>query len=260
MKSIINYTLITARRDWLFLGVLILIMLATSLAIFLGGTAIAEEAQMSTAYIASSSRIITVIGMVLFICFHVRRAFDNKEVELILSKPINRTRFVIAYFAGFALLIIAIIGPIILLFLGMNSLGILQINLFGLGIWGISFLLEVMVIAAMAFFASIILSSAVVSVLFCFAFYFISRIFGYFLISINNPHSLTKGHKIGLVSEKILELLGILLPRLDMMAKTEWLIYGVSDAASLGVFFIAIAVYIPFILTMALFDFLRKQF
>ncbi|ETN98296.1 GTPase [Reticulomyxa filosa] len=82
---------------------------------------------------------------------------------------------------------------------------------------------------ALAFFSALILTSAVSSVLFCFAFYFLSRIYGYFLISINNPYSTTKGSKIAYIAEKTLEFIGIFFPRFDMFSKSEWLIYGVTD-------------------------------
>ena len=43
MNSIVRYTLITALRDWLFLGILGLLFLHRALSMILGGTALVEQ-------------------------------------------------------------------------------------------------------------------------------------------------------------------------------------------------------------------------
>lgn len=260
MKSIIKYTLLTALRDWLFLGIFLLVMLATMLSAFLGSTAIAEQGMMSAAYIGGITRIIVIIGLTLFVCFHVRRSFENKEVELTLTRPISRTKFIISYFVGFMVLTLITIVPIVFMLYILSLTGLITLNLKGLLIWGVSFYLEASVALALAFFAAVVLSSAVSSVLFCFAFYFLSRIFGFFLISINNPNSVTKGSKLSGVMEQILNTIGIVIPRFDMLTKSEWLIYGINDLKQISLFLAAVLLYIPFILLMALFDFSKKQF
>jgi ABC-type transport system involved in multi-copper enzyme maturation permease subunit len=260
MKSIIKYTLITASRDWLFLGLFLLIILSSSLSIFLGNTALAEQGMMSTAYIGGTTRIIAIVGLILFVCFHVRRSFENKEVELILSKPISRNQFVISYFSGFAVLSLFIILPIALIMFSLSVINLINLDYLGLLFWLLSFYLEALTMVALGFFASLILSSPVTSVLFCFAFYFMSRIFGFFLISVNNPASITKGSKVGSFMERILDILGIIIPRFDMFTKSEWLIYGIDSPKLVLLFLASVLLYIPLLLTMALFDFSRKQF
>ena len=72
MKSIIRYVLLTAARDKLFVGMLCLIALTVLLGGFLGSTALAEQPQMVSTYIAGGVRMVTVLGFVLFVCFHLR--------------------------------------------------------------------------------------------------------------------------------------------------------------------------------------------
>ena len=98
MQPIIRYILLTASRDWLFLGLMILIVIAAGISMFLGSTALSEQSLMQVAYISGSARLILIIGMILFICFHIRRSFDNREIEFNLSRPISRSKFVLAYF------------------------------------------------------------------------------------------------------------------------------------------------------------------
>ena len=60
--------------------------------------------------------------------------------------------------------------------------------------------------------------------------------------------------------EQILNYIGVVIPRLDMIAKSEWLVYGSSVLPETWIFLFAIVMYIPFVISMAIFDFLRKQF
>ena len=78
MKSILKYILLTGIRDRLYAGLFITLIASFSLSIFLGSTALTEQQQMTSAYIAGSSRAILAIGMILFVCLNINRAFENK--------------------------------------------------------------------------------------------------------------------------------------------------------------------------------------
>lgn len=260
MRSIIRYTILTAIRDWLYIGILLLASCSVFLSIFLGGTALSEQGFMATAYIGGSCRMIVVIGLILFVCFHVRRSFENKEVELILTRPISRVKFVLGYFTGFALLAFTMVLPLGIIILLMQQIGMIWASPEGIFFWAASFYMECLIVMAFAFFAALMLTSAVSSVLATFAFYFLSRIFGFFLISIHNPASLMRDSKLGVIMEQVLNFIGIFVPRLDMFSKSDWLTYGVQDYQVYLLFYSSALIYIPFLLFMALLDFVRKQF
>lgn len=260
MNSIIRYTILTAIRDWLYVGILFLSLASVFLSSFLGSTAIVEEGYMSMAYIGGSCRLIIIIGLILFVCFHVRRSFENKEVELILTRPISRTQFVLAYYFGFAILSLTLVVPLALLLLLLWAIGYIWGSPLGILFWSVSFYCESLIMISFAFFASLILQSAVSSVLASFAFYFLGRIFGFFLIALSNPVSLAHGTFMGRFMEYVLSVIGMVVPRLDMFSKTEWLNYGVMNYEQYLMFFGTAFVYIPLLIVMALFDFLRKQF
>jgi ABC-type transport system involved in multi-copper enzyme maturation permease subunit len=260
MNSIVKFTILTAIRDWLYIGTFVLAMLAIALSIFLGGTALSEQGFMSTAYIGGASRMILMVGLILFVCFHVRRSFDNKEIELILTKPITRINFIIAYFAGFAMLAFTLVLPFFFVFFILGKIGYIWAHTLGTFLWCWSMFYEALIVMAFAFFCSLILRSAVTAVMSSFAFYFLCRIFGFFLISIHNPASLSHGTLTGRVSEGLLSVIGIFLPRLDMFAKSEWLVYGVENYDQYLLFLASSFVYIPFLVAIGAFDFVRKQF
>ncbi len=260
MNSIVRFTILTAIRDWLYIGIFLLALLSVCLSIFLGGTALSEEGFMSTAYIGGMCRMIVIIGLILFVCFHVRRSFDNKEIELILTRPISRVNFILAYYAAFALLAFTLILPFYFLFQGLGLLGVIWVNKMGILYWCLSFFYESLIVIAFALFCSLILQSAVTSVLATFAFYFMSRIFGFFLISMHNPVSMGHSTLLGRISEQILSIIGVFIPRLDMFSKSEWLVYGVEDFEIYLLFLGSSMIYIPLLVAIGAFDFVRKQF
>ncbi len=255
MKTIIRYTMITASRDWLFIGLGLIIFMAYGLSVFTGSTALVEQQQMSLAYFAGSSRIILVTGLIVFVCFHVRRSFENREIESILSKPISRSEFVISYWLGFAILAFIAVIPVVIIIALLQTPDIL-----GLLYWGISIGLEISIIVAFALLTALIMNSAVSAVLSCFSFYLISRLMGFFMIAMDNPGSLMGTGQWGWLLEYVMQAISMIIPRLDMFAKSQWLIYGVENQADLWIFPAQALVYIPLILAVAIYDFKRKQF
>lgn len=255
MKTIIRYTLLTASRDWLFIGLCTMVLLAYGFSVFVGTTALVEQAQMSLAYFAGSSRIILVTGLIVFVCFHVRRAFDNREVESILSKPISRTQFVVAYWLGFSVLAVLVTIPAIIIIALLN-----KPDLVGLAFWSASLILEISIVVAFALLASLIMKSAVSPVMSTFAFYLVSRLMGFFVSAMESPTSLMGVGKFGMLLEFVLKTISTIIPRLDLFAKSEWLIYGVANQNDLWIFPTQAAVFILLMLSVAIFDFKRKQF
>lgn len=256
MISIIRHTLITALRDYLFIGLVATLLVAVFISCFLGSTAIVEQEQMTLSYMAGSTRLINVIGLILFVCFHVRRAFDNKEIEVTLTKPISKAKFVIAYWFAFALL--AIIMSAILITI-IASLNLIKIK--ALSIWSLSLLFESIMIIAFAMLSALIMRGAVTAALSSMCFYFVARMMGFFIATIDHlPHSFSFENLFHWCSESVLRAVSIILPRLDLFGKTSWLIYDSAGSQELILILTQSLVYIPLLLAVIIFDFKRKQF
>jgi len=255
MLPILRYTLLTARRDWLFIGLIIMLLMAYGLSVFMGSTALVEAQQTTLTYFAGTGRIILIAGLMLFICFHIRRSFENREIESILSKPLSRTQFILGYWFGFFILAILAIIPLILV-----TAVLLSPDITGLAWWGASLILEAAIMVAFALLAALILGSAVSAVMGCAAFYLISRLMGFFIAAINNPATLLGHGTSGKMMEYILQAISMFIPRLDQYAQSKWLLYGVTDDSSLWVFIAQSAIFIPLVLFMAVYDLKRKQF
>lgn len=186
MKSILKYILLSGTRDRLYLGLFISLIVTFSLSIFLGSTALVEEQQMTTVYIAGLSRGVLVVGMILFVCLNINRAFENKEVEFILSKAISREQFIFGYLGGFFIAAFLIILPLI-----MAILIVTKADKFGLLIWSLSLLSELMIMISFALLSSLILKNSFSSIMATAGFYIISRLMGMFVMAINLPAKVT---------------------------------------------------------------------
>lgn len=255
METTIRYILFTAIRDWLFAGIIAALTISVFLSYFLGSTVMIEKDVMLTEFTSASARAVLIVGMIVFVCFHVRRAFENKEIELMLSRPISRGKFIIGYWIGFcivALLILSIVALFMLAFLSYNYQG--------LSIWTTTMAFEIMIITAFAVFASIILKSSVSSVLLCFGFYITSRMMGLFSYVLEKNYA-PDIFSFDYVSQKIIWVTSYVLPRLDLFSQSEWLTYGVNIAQNSWMLpVIQSLIYIPLLLIFAALDFNRKEF
>ncbi len=257
MKSILKYIILSGTRDRLYLGLFISLILSFSLAIFLGSTALVEQQQMTTSYIGGLSRGVLVVGMILFVCLNINRAFENKEVEFILSKSISREQFIFSYLSGFFITAFLITLPLI-----AAILLITKANHFGLLIWFLSLLSELMIIISFALLSSLILKNSFSSIMASLGFYIISRLMGMFVMAINLPSNLaSQGLELSTKSFGFaLKILSVVFPRLDLFGQSSWLNYGITDFTSLKVILFQSLIYIPLMIFMSFHDFKKKQF
>jgi len=257
MKSILKYILLSGTRDRLYLGLFISLIITFSLSIFLGSTALIEEQQMTTAYISGLSRAVLVVGTVLFVCLSINRAFENKEVEFILSKAISREQFISSYLISFFAAIMLILIPLVLAILIVT-----KADKFGLLIWSVSLFSELMIMIAFSLLASLMLKNSFSSIMASLGFYIISRLMGMFVMAINLPSKISQT-EISFSSHTfsiILKILSAIFPRLDLFGQSEWLNYGVHDYDNLLIILVQSLVYIPLMIFMAFHDFKKKQF
>jgi len=253
MLTNIRYILITALRDWLFVGLFIGILIATGISATLGSTAFLEEKEMTLTFAAGSARLILMIGMIVFVCFHIRNAFDTKEIDVILSRPISRSNLVIAYWLGFSLVGLLLTIPVVglLALIGVKSW-------VGFGGWAASLLLEMFLVIALALFSAFTLRSAVTSVIACMGFYVLSRMMAFFILT--SQSGMVGGEPKYIAMKYALVAISTLVPRLDFFGKSEWLIYGFNSQQDWMLFCTQAAIFIPVLLVVSIIDFRRKQF
>ncbi len=251
-RTLVAYILATALRDRLFLAFLVLTALAAGMGMFIGGAAIVEKHELSVAYVATATRLIMVIGLVLFVCFYLRRSFESREVELMLSRPLSRTAFVLAHVISF--IVLSLVATAIASFVVG---AVAQPEAEALLRWSLSLWLECIIMVLTAMFFSLALPSAVANVLACFGFYVLSRMIG---LLTGIAHSTSNDSTILYFVSQTMQAISIVVPRLDLFGQTSWLVYGVSDEIGFSVIALQALVYAPLIVAAAVFDMKRWQF
>lgn len=254
MKSILKYILLTAIRDRLYVGLFIILLAAFGISFVLGSTTLVEESQTTIVYIAGSSRMIFAIGMILFVSFYVHKSFENREVEFVLSKSIARHKLILAYLIGFVAVAALILLPL------TAALFLVKANKIGLLYWFLSLIFEALIVITFSLLAALILKSAVSSVLASLGFYALSRMMGFFVLTIKIPKSTSDVSNWDLSLKALLKIISIAFPRLDLFAKSDWLIYGMNNFSDFSIILGQSLVYIPLLIFMSFYDFNCKQF
>jgi ABC-type transport system involved in multi-copper enzyme maturation permease subunit len=248
MWSNIKYIILTAQRDSLFIGLAAGILFSCYVAFFLGSTAMVESDQTSLAYVAGLCRVVLIVGLIIFIAFHIRRSFENKEIDLMIVRPISRNKFILSYWMGFAA-----VSFFFVLFTAVTIYLFGSPDLNGFLAWSFSLLLECWIVVSLAMTAALILRSTVIAVLLSFGFYVLARLSGFLLLIATKPGSNS-------IYDYSFSTISKLIPRLDFFSKSEWLIYGVKDFSDVKLFAMQAVVYIGLLVTLALIDFRKKQF
>lgn len=256
MFTTIKYVLIVALRDKLLAVLIAGLFGVVGIAHALASTMLIEEQQTALIFNASASRLLLIIGMIVFVAFHIRQAFDTKEIDIMLSRPISRAQLITAYWIGFAG-----ICTLLTIACAVTSLLLMPLNMHGFAIWCISMLCELWLMTAITLFASLVLSSAVTSVMVSMGIYILSRMMGFFLATVHSRFSLDS-----LIIHKILrhsiDAISTITPRLDFFGESSWLLYSIptSFIHTLLPFVAQTIIFIPLILLAAILDMRKKQF
>lgn len=250
--ALIQYVLKAAIRDKLMIAMLVLIALTTSMAIFMASSAITEQDQFLAVYASGSLRILTVLGLVIFTAFFVRRSFESKDVEFLLSRPISRISFIMSYACAFSIL------AVILASASGFALFVISPELFSPSfiLWCVSIMVEAIIMANMTFFFAMILSSAATAVLAVLAFYVLARMMGQIL-------GILDGGTAGSVMEGVqmtMNMVSTMTPRFDLMGQTSWLVYGIGETVDFTFILVQGTIFLFLILIAALLDIVLRQF
>ncbi len=254
MFTNVRYILLTALRDWLFAALMIGVIACALIAHLLGSTALIETQEMTLSYTSASVRVVVITGLIIFVCFHIRNAFDTREIEVFLSRPITRFNLVFSYLIGFTAVAILLAIPAVVL---IAVQGI--INPEGFLLWSLSLLVECWLVVAVALFFSFVLKSAVTSTMASMGFYVLARMMGFFIATSGSGRMFEEGW-INSLFEYVLKFLSIVMPRLDTFAKSDWLIYGMKNMADFRLFLGQAVICIALLVLATIADFRHKQF
>jgi ABC-type transport system involved in multi-copper enzyme maturation permease subunit len=249
VASIARTTVLEAVRNRLLWLTVAVVVLAFGLGQFLAQVAIAETVEIQTALLAAPLRVAAVFIVAVFVITSMVREASDK-VTGALSLPAPRSTYFFGKFAGYAsvALIVALLCALPLALLAKPS---------GLALWAASLVCELLIVTAMSLFCVLTLVQVVPAFAAVAGFYLLSRSMTAMQIIAAAPlHEPTLADRI---VNTIVESIAFLLPALDGMTQTAWLLGGASPGIASAVFG-QTAIYLVLLCSAALFDLHRRNF
>jgi len=251
VASLAKAVLLEAVRNRLLWLAAVAIAATFGLAQFLSQVAITESREIQAALLAALLRVSAVFIVVTFVITSMVRESSDKVTELMLSLPAPRATYFFGKFAGYAAvaLILALLCALPLALFAYPG---------GLAIWAASLLCELLIVTAMSLFCVLSLTQVVPAFAAVAGFYLLSRSMG--AMQIIAGAALQEPTLTDRVVNAIVELIALLLPALDRMTQTTWLLDSAPGASTLGAIVGQTAIYLVLIGAAALFDLYRKNF
>ncbi len=248
---LVKYVFLAAIRDRLILSMLITFFVGSSLAVFLGSSAVIERDYFSLIFTAAGLRFVSVFGLVLFVVFFVRRSFESKDIEFLLSRPVSRLSIIFSYSLSFSILAVFMSSAV------GGAIYAVSPHLFGQGhiLWIASIMVESIIMVNIALFFSMYISSAASASITIFAVYVLARLMGQLLGITDSPLVESDG-----IYAMAMQLVSVITPRLDLLGQSSWLIYGMESKISFLIISIQCVVFLLLVLMAASLDFIRRQF
>lgn len=252
--ALVRYVLTAAIRDRLLLSILAVVGLGVCLSLFSASSALIEQNQFAVVYMASGLRILGLAGLMLFAVFFIRRLFDSRDIEYLLSRPISRISLILSMASALSILAVGA-GALLTLIVSLFAHKIGQVS--GLLLWMSGVTAEFVLIVNVALFFAMVLSSPVTAGMAVMGFYVLGRMIGQLLGIAQNPPVFFPGYEL---INGLMKLVSMLIPRLDLMTQTSWLIYGAGTVEDYGFIILQTLVFVVLVLTAALIDLVRRQF
>jgi hypothetical protein len=239
-----------ARRGGLPWLALAAALVALSFAAFLSQVALTESRETQLALVAPLLRA----SAVLLICLHVAgstlREMQDRTLEVALALPLTRTTHYLGRLAGHAacaaLLALAFSLPLLVFAFPHAVIG-----------WAGSLAIELTLVAAATLFFAMSLAQLVPAIAASIGFYLLSRAMA--AVQAIAGSELTEPSLVGSAGRLAVDAVALLLPRLDAVTRTEWLLYGAPPAPAYASALAGMLIYGALLTAAGLFDFHRKQ-
>lgn len=251
VASLARATVLEAARNRLLWLASFVIVMAIGLAQFLNQVAITESREIQVALIAALLRVTAVFIAAVFVTTSMVRELEDKVTELLLALPAPRSSYFFGKFTGYAAfaLLLAVLCALPLAFFADPA---------GLALWTSSLLCELLIVSAMSLFCVLSLAQIVPAFAAVAGFYLLSR--SMTAMQIIAGASLQAPTTTDRIVSFVVDSIALLLPRLDAMTQTTWLLGAVPGPSAIVHVLAQTAIYLALICAAALFDLHRKNF
>lgn len=250
LATVARYVLVEARRSslpWLSAGGMLAVL---ALSGFLSRVAITEAASLQTSAGAALLRICAIFLIATHVVSSVVREANDKGLELALALPISRPDWYLGKLLGFAAAGTLIAALFALPLLAWSKPA-------DLAAWWLALVMETALVAAAALFFASALGQAVSAIAATAGLYLLSRSITAIQAIAGSP--LAGESAGGQAARWVLDAFALLLPRLDEVARGDWLVYGAPGGAELAAAIAGMAIYLTLLVAAGLFDFSRRN-
>jgi ABC-type transport system involved in multi-copper enzyme maturation permease subunit len=242
--------LLEARRGGLPWLAAASIVAGLALAAFLSQVTLTESLTLQAAILAALLRACAVFLIAAQVATSTLREINDKGLELMLSLPLSRSAQYLGRLAGFA-------GCGVVLAFAFALVLLPWVPPAAAALWGLSLACEVALVAAAALFFAMTLAQLVPAIAATAGLYLLARSMAAIQAIASGPVADTT--LTGRIARFSVDAIALLLPRLDQVTRTEWLLYGAPSAGAWGAAVGGLVLYGLLLVAAGLFDFHRRN-
>lgn len=238
------------RSRWLWLC-LAGVVGVSAVALFAGALAITERHEVMLSAVAALARLACIAIVMLLSASLLVREIQERTWLLGLAAPMSRSVWILGKWLGLGAVacVSAVLFAIPLMILqpGASTLG-----------WAASLMLEALLVSSLVMAAALAFKQLPATLFASGVFYLAARVIG--LVQMLNERAPLENQAAQGLTNGWLEVLGMLLPRLDLFTSTQWLLEPQSwQPNSLGLVAGQAALYCAIVLVVGCIDLTRKD-
>ncbi|HEY8068226.1 MAG TPA: ABC transporter permease subunit [Burkholderiales bacterium] len=248
--TVAYYTLAEALRSglpWLAAACAAAVL---GLAGFLSQVAITEGAALQASVAAALLRACAVFLIAAHVVASVSRETNDKGLELVLALPISRPAYYLGKLLGFACA-----GALLATLFALPLLAWTKPA--DLAAWWVSLAAETALVAAAALFFSSALAQTVAAISATAGLYLLARSISAIQAITSSP--LAGDSPLHQAARWSVDMVAMLLPRLDSVTRGDWLLYGAPASGDLARALLGLTLYLVLLAAAGLFDFNRRN-
>jgi hypothetical protein len=223
---------------------------ALGLAAFVSQVALTESLALQAAVTAAVLRACAAFLVAAQVTASTLREMHDKGLELMVSLPLSRSTHYLGRLAGFIACGAALAIVFALPLLVWAPPG-------AVALWGVSLAFEATLVAAAALFFAMTLGQFVPAIAATAGLYLLARSIGAIQAIAGGP--LADASWSGRLTHHAVDAVALVLPRLDALTRTAWLLYEPAPAGAYAAALGSAALYTVLLLAAGLFDFHRKS-
>ena len=249
--TIAKYTSLEVRRSRLFWSLFIGILVVLGISLFAGQLAITERGSLEVSMMAALLRVSSVLFVALIVITSMLRERQDKQLELVLSLPIERSSYFLGKWLGYSWVsfVVAFVVSLPLYWLA---------DFYGAMAWSISLALELLLVLTVSMLFQFTFNQVPGAMLGVMGFYGLSRSVSALQLISENPIA-SSGEVSQSLMTSAVQGLGYLLPHLDQFTQSRWLVDGVSDSMVMLNIALQSIIYVVLLSLASMFDLYRKK-